>query len=93
VLRNLIIKQTWSPTETKKGESVWFSDANGVPLSDTAKCIQNTAAIWLPLGPVPGPEPGKAAPKSTAHLMKPAIVSYPPSCGVTIRLNMEPAEK
>jgi hypothetical protein len=48
-LRNLVIRQTWTPAEIKKGDTLWMSDASGEPLSDTLKCVPKSGNGWLPL--------------------------------------------
>lgn len=38
ILRNLITKQTWAPSEVEKGDTLWLSDATGAPLSSVLHC-------------------------------------------------------
>jgi hypothetical protein len=81
VLRALITKQTWPPAEINKGDTWWFSDTTGAHLSDASLWRPESGEAWLPLGPVPGPNPGKPPAKSTEGLMKPSSSPYPSNCG------------
>ena len=92
VLRGLITKQTWAPAKINKGDTWWFSDASGVPLSDDIQCKPRSGEPWLPFGPGTSTNPGERAVKSTEGLMKPSVTSYPLNCGVSIHLNLTPAE-
>ncbi len=92
ILRNLITKQTWTPAEIRKGDTLWFSDAYGAPLANALQCRPESGEAWLPFGPVPGAKPGEAPAKSIAGLMKPSLTSYLSTCGVSIHLNETPAE-
>jgi hypothetical protein len=92
ILRGLITKQTWTPAEINKGDTWWFSDATGAPLSDPSKCRPESSEAWSPFGPVASANPGERAVKSTEGLMKPSVTSYPSNCGVSIHLNQTPAE-
>jgi hypothetical protein len=92
ILRNLITKQTWTPAEISKGDTLWFSDASGAPLASALQCRPESGEAWLPFGRVPGAKPGEPPAKSTADLMKPSLTSYPSNCGVSIHLNETPAE-
>jgi hypothetical protein len=92
VLRGLITKQTWTPAKINKGDTWWFSDATGVPLSDNIQCKPESSEPWLRFGPVTSANPGERAVKSTEGLMKPSVTSYPSNCGVSIHLNLTPAE-
>src|SRR5271166_2976676 len=92
ILRDLITRQTWAPAEINKGDTLWFSDASGAPLSNALQCRPESGEAWLPFGPVPGAKPGEPPAKSTAGLMKPSLKSYPSNCGVSIHLNQTPAE-
>src|SRR5271165_6186379 len=92
ILRGLIRKQTWTPAEINKGDTWWFSDSTGAPLSDASKCRPKSGEAWLPFGPVPSAKPGESPAKSTEGLMKPSSASYPSNCGVSIHLNQTPAE-
>ena len=92
ILRSLITKQTWAPAEINKGDTLWFSDASGAPLSNALQCRPESGEAWLPFGPVPGAKPGEAPAKSTEGLMKPSFTYYPSNCGVSIHLNQTPAE-
>jgi hypothetical protein len=91
-LRNLVIKQPWTPAEIKKGETIWLSDTAGAAFSSPSNCAPNLGTGWLPFGPVPGSTPGGLPAKSITGLMKPALASYTSSCGISIRLHKEPAE-
>jgi hypothetical protein len=90
-LRNLVIKQTWTPAEIKKGDTVWLSDATGAFLSDALQCAPKLGKGWLPFGPIPDSKAGDPPAKSMVGLMKPALVSYSSSCGVSVHLNEAPA--
>ncbi len=92
ILRGLISKQTWAPAEINKGDTLWFSDASGAPLSSALQCRPESGEAWRPFGPVPGREQGEAPTTSTADLMKPSFAAYPSNCGVSIHLNQTPAE-
>ena len=92
ILRNLITKQTWTPSEINKGDTLWFSDSAGAPLSNTLQCRPESGEAWLPFSPLPGAKPGELPAKSTAGLMKPSSALYPSNCGVSIHLNLTPAE-
>jgi len=92
ILRGLITKQTWTPAEINKGDTFWFSDATGAPLSNASQCAPEPGEAWLAFGPISHREPGEPSSPSTVGLMKPALVPYPPKCGVTIHLNESPAE-
>ncbi len=91
ILRGLISKQTWIPAKIDKGDTWWFSDASGVPLSDNIECKPESSEPWLPFGPVTSTNLGEHAVESTAGLMKPSATSYPSNCGVSIHLNLTPA--
>ncbi|WP_348263343.1 hypothetical protein P8935_02040 [Telmatobacter sp. DSM 110680] len=90
ILRDLITKQTWTPAEINKGDSLWFSDATGAPLSNPSQCRPESSKAWLPFGLVPSAKPGDTPAKSIEGLMKPLITSYPSKCGVSIHLNQQP---
>jgi hypothetical protein len=92
ILRSLIAKQTWAPAEINKGDTLWFSDASGAPLSNALQCPPESGEAWLPFGPVPGAKQGEPPAKSTAGLMKPSFTYYPSNCGVSIHLDQTPAE-
>jgi len=92
ILRGLISKQTWTPAEINKGNTWWFSDASGAPLSDASQCRAESSGAWLPFGPVPTAKPGESPAKSTEGLMRPSSTLYPSNCGVSIHLNQTPAE-
>lgn len=92
ILRGLITKQTWTPAEINKGDTWWFSDASGVPLSNAEQCRPESGVAWLPFRLVPGTKPGEHTAKLTAGLMKPSSAMYPSNCGVSIHLNLTPAE-
>ncbi|MGA2890938.1 MAG: hypothetical protein ABSE51_23190 [Terracidiphilus sp.] len=92
ILRVLITKQTWTPAEINRGDTWWFSDASGAPLSSTEQCRPESGVAWLPFGPVPGAKPGEPPAKSAKGLMKPSSTLYPSNCGVSIHLNLTPAE-
>jgi hypothetical protein len=92
ILRGLITKQTWTPAKIKKGDTWWFSDASGAPLSDNIQCRPESGEPWLPFGPVASTNSGEHAVESTAGLMKPWVTSYPSNCGASIHLNLTPAE-
>ncbi len=92
ILRGLITKQTWTPAEINKGDAWWFSDALGAPLSHALQCRPETGTAWLPFGPVPGTKTGESPAKSTEGLMKPSSSAYPSNCGVSIHLDLTPAE-
>ena len=92
ILRGLISRQTWAPAEIKKGDTLWFSDASGAPLSNALQCRPESGEAWLPYGPVASANPGDRAVRSTEGLMKPAVTSYPSNCGVSIHLNQTPVE-
>ncbi|MFY9646812.1 MAG: hypothetical protein WAK29_16645 [Terriglobales bacterium] len=92
ILRSLITKQTWAPAEINKGDTLWFRDASGVPLSNALPCRPESGEAWLPFGPVPGVKPGDPPAQSTAGLMKPSLTPYPSTCGVSIHLNQTPAD-
>jgi hypothetical protein len=92
ILRSLISKETWAPTEINKGESWWFSDATGAPLSNASQCRPKSHESWLPFGLVASANPDERPAKSTEGLMKPSVISYPSNCGVSIHLNETPAE-
>ena len=92
ILRGLITKQTWTPSEISEGDTWWFSDASGAPLSNAQRCKPKSGEAWLPFGPVPSIKPGQHLAKSTASLMKPSSTSYPSNCGASIHLNQTPAE-
>jgi hypothetical protein len=92
ILRGLIAKQTWAPAEIKKGDTWWFSDAAGAPLSDASQCRPASGEAWVPAGLIPSAKPGEGPAKSTEGLMKPSVTSYPSNCGVSIHLNQAPAD-
>jgi len=92
ILRGLITKQTWNPSEINKGDTWWFSDASGAPVSNAEQCRPESGEAWLPFGPVPSATPGEEPAKSTAGLMKPSTALYPPNCGTSIHLKQTPAE-
>jgi hypothetical protein len=92
ILRGLITKQTWTPAKIAKGETWWFSDAAGAPVSNGAQCRPESREAWLPFGPVPSAKLDEHTVKSTAGLMKPSSALYPSNCGVSIHLNLTPAE-
>jgi hypothetical protein len=92
ILRGLITKQTWMPAEIKMGDTWWFSDATGAPLSSASQCRPESGEAWLPFGPVPSAKAGEPPAKSTEGLMKPSFTTYPSTCGVSIHLNETPAE-
>ena len=92
ILRGLITKQTWAPAEIHKGDTWWFSDTSGAPLSDASQCRPESSKAWLPFGPVASANPGERAVKSTEGLMKLSVTSYHSNCGVSIHLNQTPAE-
>jgi len=92
ILRGLITKQTWTPAEVNKGDTWWFSDATGAPLSDPSQCRPESGEAWLPFRPAASANPGERAVKSTEGLMKPSVTSYPSNCGVSIHLDLTPAE-
>jgi hypothetical protein len=92
ILRGLITKHTWTPAASSKGDTWWFSDAAGSPLSNTIQCKPESGEPWLPFGPLASETPGERAVKSTEGLMKPSVTSYPSNCGVSIHLNQTPAE-
>jgi len=92
ILRGLISKQTWTPAEINKGDTLWFSDTSGAPLSNAIQCKPQSGEAWLPFGPVPSAKPGERPAKSTEGLMKPLLTLYPSNCGVSIHLNQTPAE-
>src|SRR5271170_5784389 len=82
ILRSLIAKQTWAPAEINKGDTWWFSDATGAPLSGASQCHPQSGEAWLPAGPIPSAKPGEAPERPTEGLMKPSVASYPSNCGV-----------
>lgn len=92
ILRGLITKQTWTPAGINKGDTWWFSDAFGAPLVNAAQCRPESGEAWLPFVPAPDADPGEHTGKSTAGLMKPSYTLYPSNCGVSIHLNLTPAE-
>lgn len=92
ILRGLITKQTWTPAEISKGDTWWFSDATGAPLSDASQCRPESSEAWVPFGPVASANPDQRIVKSAEGLMKPSVSSYPSNCGVSIHLNQTPAE-
>ncbi|MGA3345170.1 MAG: hypothetical protein ABSC76_09915 [Terracidiphilus sp.] len=93
ILRALITKQTWTPAKYAKGDTWWFSDLSGAPLSNPAQCRPESGEAWLPFGPAPSAKPDEQhTVKSTAGLMKPPYALYPSNCGVSIHLNLTPAE-
>jgi hypothetical protein len=92
ILRGLIAKQTWDPTEINKGDTWWFSDVSGAPLPNASQCRPETGEAWLPYGPVADAKPGEPPAKSTEGLMKRSVTAYPTNCGVSIHLNQQPAE-
>jgi hypothetical protein len=92
ILRGLIAKQTWNPSEISRGDTWWFSDVSGEPVSNAQQCRPESGETWLPFGPVPSPKPGEEPAKSTEGLMKPSVTSYPSNCGVSIHLNLTPGE-
>jgi hypothetical protein len=92
ILRGLISKQTWTPAEIDKGDTWWFSDNTGAPLTDPAQCRPESSEAWFPFAPVASTNHGERALRSTEGLLKPSITSYPPNCGVSIHLNLTPAE-
>jgi hypothetical protein len=81
-----------APAEIDKGDTWWFSDVSGAPLSDASQCRPKSGDAWLPYGPVPSAKPNQPPAKSTEGLMKPSFTSYPSNCGVSIHLNETPAE-
>jgi len=91
-LRNLITRQTWAPAEINTGDTLWFSDAYGAPLSNALQCRPESGEAWLPFGPVPSAKPAEPPARSTAGLMKPSLTSYSSNCGVSIHLTQTPAE-
>ena len=91
-LRNLITKQTWAPSEILGGDTWWFSDLPGAPLSKASQCTPTSGKAWLPFGSVSGVKPDETPAKSTVGLMKPSLVSYPSDCGVSIHHNLAPAD-
>jgi hypothetical protein len=92
ILRSLITKQTWTPSEINKGDTLWFSDASGGPLSDALQCRPQSGEAWLPFGPVARDNLSGSPAISTVDLMKPSTNSYAANCGVSIHLNLTPAE-
>ena len=92
ILRSLITKQTWTPAEIKMGDTWWFSDATGAPLSNATQCAPAAGEAWLPFGPISSAKPGEPSAPSTTGLMKPSLVAYPSNCGASIHLNEAPAE-
>jgi len=92
ILRGLITKQTWNPSEINKGDTLWLSDASGAPLSNALQCRPESGEAWLPIGAVPSAKPGERPARSTEGLMKPSVTSYPSNCGVSIHLNQTSAE-
>jgi hypothetical protein len=92
VLRGLITKQTWTPSEINKGDTLWFSDASGAPLSNALQCRPQSGEAWLPFGPVASDNLSGRPAKSTEGLMKPSTNSYAANCGTSIHLNLTPAE-
>ena len=92
ILRSLIIKQTWTPSEMNKGDTLWFSDASGAPLSNALQCRPQSGEAWLPFGPVASDNLSGRSAKSTEGLMKPSTNSYAANCGTSIHLNLTPAE-
>jgi hypothetical protein len=92
ILRGLITKQTWTPAKISEGDTWWFSDASGKPLSDNIQCKPESGKPWLSFGPVTSTNPGERAEKSTEGLMKPSVTSYASNCGVSIHLNLTPAD-
>lgn len=91
-LRNLISKRTWEPAEIRRGDTLWLSNAAGMPTSDAAQCRQKHGEEWMPMGTIAASGPGREVPKSTAGLMKPSLVSYPSACAMSIHLKMTPDE-
>jgi hypothetical protein len=92
ILRSLITKQTWTPSEMNKGDTLWFSDASGAPLSNALQCRPQSGEAWLPFGPVASDNLSGRPAKSTEGLMKPSTNSYAANCGISIHLNLTPAE-
>lgn len=92
ILRSLITKQTWMPAEINKGDTFWFSDASGAPLLNALQCRPKSGEAWLPFGPVVSDNLSGSPAKSTEGLMKPSTSLYPANCGVSIHLNLTPAE-
>jgi hypothetical protein len=92
ILRSLITKQTWTPSEMNKGDTLWFSDASGAPLSNALQCRPESGEAWLPFGPVASDNLSGRSAKSTEGLMKPSTNSYAANCGTSIHLNLTPAE-
>src|SRR5271168_4540440 len=58
ILRGLIAKQTWAPAEINKGDTWWFSDATGAPLSGASQCHPKSGEAWLPFAPEPSAKQG-----------------------------------
>jgi hypothetical protein len=92
ILRGLITKQTWIPAEINKDNTWWFSDASGAPLLNALQCRPQSGEAWLPFGPVASDNLSGSPARSTEGLMKPSTSSYPANCGVSIHLNLTPAE-
>lgn len=92
ILRGLMTKQTWTPAKINEGDTWWFSDATGAPLSDPSQCRPESNEAWLPFGSVASADQGNRPVKSTEGLMRPSVTSYPSNCGVSIHLNQTPAE-
>ena len=50
ILRGLITKQTWNPSQINKGDTLWLSDASGAPLSNAlqsqARVRRGMVAHW-----------------------------------------------
>src|SRR5271157_4565145 len=64
ILRGLITKQLWAPAEINKGDTWWFSDASGAPLSNALQCRPDSSEAWLAFGPVASASPGERPAKS-----------------------------
>ncbi len=90
-LRSLVIKQTWTPAQISEGDTLWLSDSSGEPLSNPRQCAPASGESWVDFGSVPAATAGSPPTKSTAGLMKPALVSYPSGCGVSVHLSETPA--
>jgi hypothetical protein len=92
VLRNLVEKHTWVPTTIKNGDTFWLSDAAGVPLTDVSLCHPKSGEAWLLFAPMRQAIPRDSPAQSMIGLMKPALVPYSATCGVSIHLNETPAK-
>ena len=92
VLRSLITKQTWTPAEINKGDTLWLSDASGAPLSNALQCRPLSGEAWLPFGPITRDNTGAILAQFTEGLMKPSSRSYSTDCGVSIHLHQTPSE-